>query len=92
MSKSPNKHNRIYCTAEPLQEGLADAIEKGDISARMEPKLRARRLADNFGWDVNEAKKLWCFGPETTGANILVDSAKGVQYLNEIKDSMEAAF
>lgn len=92
MSKSPNKHNRIYCTAEPLQEGLADAIEKGDISSRMEPKLRARRLADNFGWDVNEAKKLWCFGPETTGANILVDSAKGVQYLNEIKDSMEAAF
>lgn len=92
LSKSPNKHNRLYCTAEPLQEGLADAIEKGDVGARQEPKQRARVLIDKFGWDVNEAKKLWCFGPETTGANLLVDAAKGVQYLNEIKDSMEAAF
>merc|ERR1711981_422531 len=36
--------------------------------------------------------KIWCFGPETTGANILVDVTKAVQYLNEIKDSAEAAF
>lgn len=92
LSKSPNKHNRIYCAAEPLIEGLADAIEKGDVSARQEPKARARVLIDKFGWDANEAKKLWCFGPDTTGANVLVDNAKGVQYLNEIKDSMEAAF
>jgi elongation factor 2 len=34
LSKSPNKHNRIYCTAEPMTEGLADAIEKGDVGAR----------------------------------------------------------
>lgn len=63
----------MYVTAEPLFEGLADAIEKGDISARMEPKIRARKLADNFGYDLNEAKKIWCFGPETTGANVLID-------------------
>merc|ERR1712086_680488 len=36
--------------------------------------------------------KIWCFGPETTGPNVLVDTTKAVQYLNEIKDSMEAAF
>lgn len=36
--------------------------------------------------------KLWCFGPETSGPNLLVDGTKAVQYLNEIKDSMEAAF
>lgn len=40
--------------------------------------MRVRKLVDNFGWDVNEAKKLWCFGPDTTGANLLVDQAKGV--------------
>ncbi len=35
---------------------------------------------------------LWCFGPETTGPNTVVDMCKGVQYLNEIKDSMVGAF
>lgn len=34
MAKSPNKHNRLYCTAEPLPEGLADAIEAGKINPK----------------------------------------------------------
>ena len=33
-----------------------------------------------------------CFGPDTTGPNLLTDITKGVQYLNEIKDSCVAAF
>ena len=49
-------------------------------------------MADNYGWDPNDAKKIWCFGPETTGPNLLVDVTKQVQYLHEIKDSCEAAF
>jgi elongation factor 2 len=92
LAKSANKHNRLYCSAEPLTEGLADAIENREVEARQEPKARARVLIDKFGWDATEAKKIWCFGPETTGANLLVDQAKGVQYLNEIRDSMQGAF
>ncbi len=49
-------------------------------------------LAEEFGWDKDLAKKIWCFGPETTGPNMVVDKYKGVQYLNEIKDSVVAAF
>lgn len=33
-----------------------------------------------------------CFGPDTTGPNMMTDVTKGVQYLNEIKDSCIAAF
>ena len=55
-------------------------------------KERARILADKFGMDVGEARKIWCFGPEGTGPNILCDVTKGVQYLNEIKDSVVAGF
>ena len=33
-----------------------------------------------------------CFGPDGTGANFLMDGSKGVQYLNEIKDSFVAGF
>lgn len=92
LSKSPNKHNRLSLKAEPLADGLAEAIEKGEVTARDDPKNRARFLADNYEWDVTDARKIWCFGPDTTGPNILFDQTKGVQYLNEIKDSFVAAF
>lgn len=92
LSKSQNKHNRLYVKALPLDEELTLAIENGKVSARDDFKLRARVLADEFSWDVTDARKIWCFGPDTTGPNLLVDVTKGVQYLNEIKDSCVAAF
>uniref|UniRef100_A0A0A0KH05 Tr-type G domain-containing protein n=1 Tax=Cucumis sativus TaxID=3659 RepID=A0A0A0KH05_CUCSA len=49
-------------------------------------------VAMEFAWDKDLAKKIWCFGPETTGPNMVVDMCKGVQYLNEIKDSVVAGF
>jgi len=91
LSKSPNKHNRLYVVAKPFEEGLAEAIDNQTITSREDPKVRGRKLADNFGWDVTEARKIWAFGPNTDGPNVLVDCTKGVQYLNEIKDSCVAA-
>ncbi|XP_029285161.1 elongation factor 2-like [Cottoperca gobio] len=92
LSKSPNKHNRLFMKAAPFDEGLAENIEKGDVGPRQELKARARFLADKHDWDVGEARKIWCFGPDGTGPNLLVDVTKGVQYLNEIKDSVVAGF
>jgi len=92
LSKSPNKHNRLYMKAAPLEDGLSEDIEGGKCTAKDDPKSRARFLQDNYSWDPTDARKIWCFGPETTGANLLVDVTKGVQYLNEIKDSYVAAF
>jgi len=92
LSKSPNKHNRLYMTAQPLEEGVANDIEAGKIGPRDDFKARARILADEHGWDVTDARKIWCFGPDTTGPNVLVDQTKAVQYLNEIKDSVVSGF
>ncbi|EMR66122.1 putative elongation factor 2 protein [Eutypa lata UCREL1] len=92
LSKSPNKHNRLYMVAEPMDEELAKTIEDGKIGPRDDFKARARILADDFGWDVTDARKIWCFGPDTTGANLLIDQTKAVQYLNEIKDSVVSGF
>lgn len=92
LSKSPNKHNRLFMKARPLEEGLAEDIEKGEVSSRGDLKTRARYLADKYDWDVAEARKIWCFGPDGTGPNLLVDVTKGVQYLSEIKDSVVAGF
>jgi elongation factor 2 len=92
LSKSPNKHNRLYMVAEPLDEEVSLAIEDGKITPRDDFKARARLLADDFGWDVTDARKIWAFGPDTNGANLLVDQTKAVQYLNEIKDSVVSGF
>jgi elongation factor 2 len=92
LSKSPNKHNRLYMIAEPLDEELSKEIEAGRVSPRDDFKARARILADDHGWDVTDARKIWCFGPDTNGANLLVDQTKAVQYLNEIKDSVVSGF
>jgi elongation factor 2 len=91
LSKSPNKHNRLFVTARPLEEKLPEAIDNNEVTPKDEPKARARKLAEEFGWDVTEARKIWAFGPNTNGPNVLVDCTKGVQYLNEIKDSVIAA-
>jgi len=92
LSKSPNKHNRLYVKALPISGELQEAIEGGSVGPKDDPKARARILSEEHGWDPTDARKIWCFGPETTGPNVFVDVTKGVQYLNEIKDSCVAAF
>jgi len=93
MAKSPNKHNRIYAKSIPLAEGLPEDIEKGTVGPKDDPKLRSKYLSDTYEWDKGEAgTKLWSFGPENSGPNCLVDATKGVQYMNELRDSMESAW
>ena len=92
MSKSPNKHNRLYVIAEPLDEDLVKEIENGNIKSSDDSKQISRTLIDKYQWDQHDAKKLWVFGPDQMGPNFLVDQTKAVQYLTEIRDSMESAF
>jgi elongation factor 2 len=92
LSKSANKHNRLYGVAEPLEEKLAEMIEKGALGPKDDPKTRAKVLVDDFNWDRNDALKVWAFGPDNSGPNLLVDVTKGVQYMNEIQDSFESGF
>merc|ERR1711923_29364 len=92
LSKSPNKHNRLFMKAVPMPDGLADDIDKGEVAPRQDFKIRGRYLAGTYDYDVGEARKIWCFGPDTNGPNLLMDVTKGVQYLNEIKDSVVAGF
>jgi elongation factor 2 len=92
LAKSPNKHNKLFVVAEPLKEELVKDIEDGIIRKNDDIKVTARTLIDKYEWDQHDARKLWTFGPENTGPNLLVDQTKAVQFLNEIRDSMENAF
>jgi elongation factor 2 len=60
----------------PLGDELAQAIEDEKITSKQDVKIRYKIMADDYEWDPNDAKKIWCFGPETTGANLLVDTTK----------------
>lgn len=90
LAKSQNKLNRFYLKAMPLGDEVVAAIEDGKIGYRQDIKVRARTLADEYGWDVTEARKIWAFGPDNDGPNVFVDGTKGILYLNEIKDSCVA--
>jgi len=92
LAKSANKLNRIFCQAEPLSEDLITEIELERLGPKKEAKAIVRTLVDKFGWDTTEAKKLWVFGPDDKGPNLLVDTTKGAQYLNETRDGFQNAF
>lgn len=92
LAKSPNKHNRLYFDCQALGQDLTVLIEDETIGPKTETKSRTRTLVDDFEWDKADAERIWAFGPDTIGPNLVVNTSQGVQYLNEIKDSVESAF
>merc|ERR1711976_483643 len=53
LSKSPNKHNRIFCKAAPLGEDCSKGIEDDKIGSKQDPKDRAKILTETHEWDPN---------------------------------------
>ncbi|KAK4386829.1 Elongation factor 2 [Sesamum angolense] len=51
MSKSPNKHNRLYMEARPLEEGLAESIDEGRVQYLNEIK---DSVVAGFQWASKE--------------------------------------
>ena len=97
MAKSANKHNKLYVWGGHLTEELVNAIDPmngaaATIGAMDDVAARSKLLQEDHGWDKHEAKKIWAFGPNGRGANLMLESAHGAQYLNEIKDSVKMGF
>lgn len=64
MSKSANKHNRLYATASPVGIELSDMIEAGTTGAKHDPKERSKLFMEEFEWEKSHTQKIWSFGPE----------------------------
>ena len=92
LSKSPNKHNRLFCKGLPLTEELCVDIEDGKAGADTDFKIRGKLLVDKYDWDATDSRKIWCYGPDGRGPNIVVDATKGIQNMLELKDSFTAAW
>merc|ERR1719189_3213506 len=92
LAKSPNKHNRIYLKAMPIEEEVAKDIEDGKLGPKADPKERTKLFKEKYEWSDADARKIWCWGPETDGPNVVVDTTQAVQYLIEIKEHVNSAF
>ena len=88
MSKSPNKHNKIFMRIEPLREEVIDMLRTGQVKEDMDKKVMAKILREK-GWAGDEARSVAAIDP---GGNMLIDETKGVQFLQESMDSIRLGF
>ena len=87
MSKSPNKHNKIFMRVESLHEDVIEMLRTGQIKEDMDKKVMAKILREK-GWNADEARSV-AIDP---GGNMLIDETKGVQFLQESMDSIRSGF
>jgi elongation factor 2 len=95
LSKSANKHNRLFCQAEPLNDEIQKMFDDEEIGPSMDIKERSKMLREHpaFGWDeASTPQKIWCFGNDGIGPNVVCERTTGVAYLTEIKDSVVGGF
>ncbi len=85
--KSPNKHNKFYFVVEPLEKPVFDAIINGDIKLE---RLKGKDLGKAFleYMPKGDAKGVI----EVYENNMLTDTTKGIQYLNEVRALIQEGF
>jgi elongation factor 2 len=88
MSKSPNKHNKIFLRLEPLGEEIIELIRNGQIKEDMDKKEMAKILRGK-GWNADEARNVAAID---ISGNLLIDETKGVQFIQESMDSIRSGF
>jgi elongation factor 2 len=88
MSKSPNKHNKIFMRIESLDNGIIELIKTGQIKEDMDKKDMAKILRER-GWNADEARNVAAID---VGGNMLIDETKGVQFIQESMDSIKSGF
>jgi len=86
--KSPNKHNRFYIEIEPLEDAIFQAIQDGDIKeGRVKGKEMAAKLIE-LGLEKDQARKVW----DINNRSLFINSTRGIQYLDEIKELLMEGF
>jgi elongation factor 2 len=88
MSKSPNKHNKIFMRVEPLGEDIVELIRTRHIREDMDKKEMAKVLREK-GWNADEARNV---AAVDVSGNVLLDETKGVQFIQESMDSIKSGF
>ncbi len=88
MSRSPNRHNKIFIKVEPLAPDIVELIRKGELSDNTDKKTIVKLLRDH-GWDSDSSRTVVTVDNR---GNLLCEETKGVQFLQESMDSMRSGF
>ena len=88
MSRSPNRHNKIFIRVEPLPGDVIELIRTGQLNENTDKKTVAKMLRER-GWDADEARSVVTIDDK---GNMLLEETKGVQFLQESMDSIRAGF
>jgi elongation factor 2 len=88
MSKSPNKHNKIFMRIESLGDEIIELIRNGQIKEDMDKKEMAKILREK-GCNADEARNVAAID---VSGNMLIDETKGVQFIQESMDSIKSGF
>jgi len=86
--KSPNKHNKIKVTVEPLEPEIIQAIQDGVVK---EGRPKGREVWEKLvelGMEREDAKSIY----DIHNASVFIDSTKGIQNLNEVEELLIQGF
>lgn len=73
FGESANGHNKLTMIAEPLDRGLPEALEAGQVPPLSPPGPLRSFLRDAFSWDILAASSVWATGPSAQGPNMLLN-------------------
>ena len=88
MSKSPNRHNKLFMKVEPLEPNISQMLRTGEISDMKDKKI-VSDLLKKEGWDTDTIKRVMRFDSR---GNVLINGTKGVQFVQESTDSINSGF
>jgi len=86
--KSPNKHNKFYMIAEPLDPPILEAIKEGKIRQGTVKKKEYDPLLRDMGIDKYEIKGF----THVFGQNVLINRVKGEVHIGEIMELVKEGF
>ena len=73
FAETPNGKSKLTMIAEPLEKGLAEDIERGNVSIEWDRKKLGDFFMRRYDWDLLAARSVWGFAPDEKGANVLLD-------------------
>ncbi|MGC9132184.1 MAG: elongation factor EF-2 [Candidatus Micrarchaeia archaeon] len=86
--KTPNRHSKFYVVVEPLEKGVIEKIDSGEIP---EGKPKGKKIVEVFvegGMPRDEAKNV----VYVKNKCVLIDATRGVQFMNEVMESLIEGF
>jgi len=86
--KTPNRHSKFYVTVEPLEKGVMEKIDSGEIEEGKPKGKKIVELLVEGGMPRDDAKNVVYIKNKC----VLIDATRGVQYMNEVMESLIEGF